>query len=86
MNDNTYTGDEEMCDLPDATIRLTDADGEGEVRSIQGMDTMFREDDCQYIYNLVNPGPGTYTVEILVEDQVIGSTEMTLSCKPSRRR
>lgn len=87
VNDNTYTGDEEACDLPDATIRLTGANGETiDVQSIHGTSTSFRESDCQYIYNLVNPGPGTYTVELLVGEEVVGTTEMTIACKGGRRR
>lgn len=86
VNDNTYTGDEDACDLPDATIRLIGSNGEEiEVESIQGDGTMFREDDCQYIYNLVNPGVGTYTVEILVDGEVIGSSELNVTCKARRR-
>lgn len=87
VNDNTYTGDSLACDLPDATIRVSNSGGAPiTVQSIQGVETLFREDDCQYIYNLVNPGPGTYTVEILVGDEVIGSTTLTISCRGSRRR
>lgn len=86
VNDNTFTGDEAACDLPDATIRVLGSAGETlEVSSVQGMGSDFREDDCQYIYNLVNPGPGSYTVEILVDDEVIGSTEMTVACNGRRR-
>lgn len=81
VNDNTYTGDEGECDLPDATIRLLGANGEElTAQSVQGDSTSFREDDCQYIYNLVNPGPGTYTVEILVDGEVIGTSTFTVEC------
>jgi hypothetical protein len=83
VNDNTFTGDSTECDLPDATIRLTGANGQEIVaRSVQTNDddAAFRDDDCQYIYNLVNPGPGTYTVDILVNGEVIGSATFTVSC------
>lgn len=87
VNDNTFTGDTMECDLPDAEIRVTDSNGNDvTVRAIQGSNTMFREDDCQYIYNMVNPGPGSYTVEILVEDEVVGSTTLTVSCRQSAAR
>lgn len=87
VNDNTFTGDAMECELPDAEIRVTDSNGNDvTVRAVQGSNTMFREDDCQYIYNLVNPGPGTYTVEILVEDEVVGSTTLTVSCRPAAAR
>jgi hypothetical protein len=82
VNDNTFTGEATECDLPDAEIRVTDEEGnEVEVESVQGTSTMFRTDDCQYIYNLENPGEGTYTVEILVEGEVVQSTELTISCR-----
>jgi hypothetical protein len=83
VNDNTFTGDSAECDLPDATIRLTGANGEEvTARSVQtdDDDAAFREDDCQYIYNLVNPGPGTYTVEILVDGAAIGTASFIVSC------
>ena len=82
VNDNTFTGEPTECDLPDAEIRVTDDEGNVvEVESVQGTSTMFRTDDCQYIYNLENPGEGTYTVEILVEGEVVQSTELTISCR-----
>jgi hypothetical protein len=86
VNDNMFTGDDAACDLPDATIRLTGANGETiPTQSIQGGDDSFREDDCQYIYNLVNPGPGTYTVDILVDGEVIGSSTLTVACNGKGR-
>lgn len=85
VNDNTFTGEETACDLPDAEIRLLNADGEEvEAASVQGDGPAFREDDCQYIYNLVNPGPGTWTVEITVEGEVVGSETFTISCNRAR--
>ncbi len=82
VNDNTFTGEAAECDLPDAEIRLLDGDGEAvAAQSVNGGGTMFREDDCQYIYNLVNPGPGTWTVEIAVEGEVIGTSTFTISCR-----
>ncbi len=87
VNDNTFTGEEAECDLADAEIRLLDADGdEVEAKSVNGAGTMFSEDDCQYHYNLVNPGPGTWTVEITVEGEVIGSETFTISCSNGRAR
>jgi hypothetical protein len=87
VNDNTFDGTEDaeaLCDLPAATIRVTDADGEPvEVQSIQkgDDDTMFTVDDsCQYHFNLVNPGPGTYTVEVIVEGESIATTTFTIAC------
>lgn len=86
VNDNTFTGDEAECDLADAAIRLLNADGEEvEVRSVNGQGTMFTEDDCQYHYNLVNPGPGTWTVEITVDGDVVGSETFTISCSTRGR-
>jgi hypothetical protein len=87
VNDNTFDGtggSTSVCDLPDATIRLTRADGTlVTAQSVQAGDDdlAFREDDCQYIYNLVNPGAGTYTVEILVDGEVVGSATFTVACK-----
>lgn len=82
VNDNTFTGEATECDLPDAEIRVTDDEGNVvEVESVQGTSTTFRTDDCQYIYNLENPGEGTYTVEILVEGEVAQSTTLTISCR-----
>lgn len=84
VNDNTFTGDLAECDLPDAEIRLLDANGEEvEMQSVNGMG--LTEDDCQYHYNLVNPGPGTWTVEIAVEGEVIGSETFTISCNGRAR-
>jgi hypothetical protein len=82
VNDNTFTGDDLECDLPDATIRVTNEQGaEVDVTSAQGTSDSFREDDCQYIYNLINPGPGTYTVELLIEGEVAASTTFTVACR-----
>jgi hypothetical protein len=82
VNDNTFTGEATECDLPAAEIRVTDEDGnEVEVESVQGTSTMFHADGCQYIYVLENPGEGTYTVEILVEGEVVQSTTLTISCR-----
>ncbi|MGA7615338.1 MAG: hypothetical protein WBX15_09160 [Thermoanaerobaculia bacterium] len=84
VNDNTYTGQMTECDLPDATIQVTDQNGTTvDVKSVQGDGTAFRVDDCQYVYNLVNPGPGTYTVDIMVGGDVAASSTFTVSC--SRR-
>lgn len=82
VNDNTFTGEATECDLPEAEIRVTDEEGNVvEVESVQGTSTTFRTDDCQYIYNLENPGEGTYTVEILVDGEVAQSTTLTISCR-----
>ena len=88
VNDNTFDGTESteaVCDLPPATIRVTAADGnEVQVQSIQrgDDDSMFYvDDDCQYHFNLVNPGAGTYTVEIIVEGEVVATTTLTLTCR-----
>lgn len=87
VNDNTFTSEEATCDLPDATIRVLGSSGEVlEVMSVHGSGDEFREDDCQYVYNLMNPGPGTYTVEILVDGEVIGSSELTVACNGNARR
>jgi hypothetical protein len=86
VNDNTLTGETEDCDLPDAEIRVFNESGATvDVSSVQGTGTEFREDDCQYIYNMINPGPGTYTVELLIEGEVAASTEFTVACRGNGR-
>jgi hypothetical protein len=84
VNDNTFLG-AAGCTLPDATIQISEASGAPVVaKSIQpgDDDTMFTadEDECAYHYNLVNPGPGTYTVDLVVGGQTVGTTTFTVSC------
>ena len=65
--------------VPSVSLKLRNK-SDVDVRSVQGTGDEFREDDCQYIYNLVNPGPGTYTVEILVDGAVVETAEFTVAC------
>jgi hypothetical protein len=75
------------CALPSATIALTRTAG-GTIGSIDettysgSADTgsNFRIDSCQYVYNLSSGalGVGTYRVDIIINDQVIGSASFQL--------
>jgi hypothetical protein len=80
-------GEGETCDLPPATIALTRTGGgvAGEVNesdyigpSDSGSD--FRIEGCQYHYNLYSStlGAGTYRVDILIDNQVVGSATFQL--------
>ena len=75
------------CDLPSATIAVyrTGTGGNQQIdESVYSgpADTgsNFRIDSCQYIYNLSASalGVGTYRVDILINDQVVGNAAFAL--------
>ena len=75
------------CDLPSATIAAyrTGTGGNQQIdESVYSgsADTgsNFRIDSCQYIYNLSASalGVGTYRVDILINDQVVGNAAFAL--------
>ena len=70
------------CALPPGTIALTRTGGgtigatdESVYIGLGDTGSNFRMDSCQYVYNLsANAlGVGTYRVDILINDQVVGS-------------
>jgi hypothetical protein len=71
-----------ICALPPAAIALTRTAGEGIGQVDESIYVMaadngsnFRIDSCQYIYNLGASalGVGTYRVDIIINDQVVGN-------------
>jgi hypothetical protein len=75
------------CDLPPATIAMTrsqgtdsDAISELDYSLPAGVGPTFRVDSCQYIYNLntKSMGAGTYSVQIKINEVVVGSATFTL--------
>jgi hypothetical protein len=75
------------CNLPPATIAVTRTAG-GVIGPIDESDyngspdngLNFRIADCQYMYNLSAGalGAGTYRVDIIINDQVVGSATFGL--------
>ena len=75
-------GGSQTCALPPATIALTRT-AEGTIGAIDesvyvaqaDTGSNFRIDSCQYVYNLNSStlGVGTYRVDILINNQVVGS-------------
>jgi hypothetical protein len=75
------------CALPPATIALTRTAG-GNIgpinESIYVMSadngSNFRIDGCQYLYNLSSSGlgPGTYSVDIMIDGATVGSATFKL--------
>ena len=75
------------CDLPAATIAVYRTGTGGNQQIDEGVysgpaDTgsNFRIDSCQYVYNLSASalGVGTYRVDIMINDQVVGSGSFKL--------
>jgi len=75
------------CDLPPATIAVTRTAGgatgqidESVYTGSADTGSNFRIDSCQYIYNLSASalGAGTYRVDILINNQVVGSAAFQL--------
>ena len=75
------------CDLPPATIAVTRTEGDTTGPVDESVYTgpadngsFFRIDNCQYIYNLNASafGKGTYQVDIMINDQVVGSATFQL--------
>jgi hypothetical protein len=85
---NLTQGGVATCDLPPATIAVTRTAG-GVVGQVNESDysgnadtgSNFRIDSCQYVYNLNSRalGVGTYRVDILIDDQVVGSAVFSLN-------
>jgi len=73
------------CQLPPATITLTRTAG-GTIGPIDESVYMgsadsgsnFRISGCQYVYNLASPGPGTYEVDIITQNSLVGSAIFAL--------
>ena len=70
------------CDLPPATIAVTRTAGgvmgavnESLYSGSADSGSNFRIDSCQYVYNLNSGalGAGTYRVDILINNQVVGN-------------
>lgn len=75
------------CDLPAATIAVTRTAGgligpidESSYSGPADTGSNFRIDSCQYVYNLSASalGAGTYEVDILINDQLVGSASFGL--------
>jgi hypothetical protein len=85
---NLALGGVATCDLPPATISVTRTAG-GVIGQVNESDysgnadtgSNFRIDNCQYIYNLNSRalGVGTYRVDILINDQLVGSATFGLN-------
>ena len=76
------------CNLPAATIAVTRTAGgvigpinESVYNGNADQGSNFRIESCQYAYNLNSRafGVGTYRVDILIADQVVGNAVFTLN-------
>lgn len=85
---NLTQGGFATCNLPMATIAVTRTAGgvvgpinESVYNGNADQGTNFRIESCQYVYNLNSRafGVGTYRLDILIADQIVGSAVFTLN-------